>query len=161
MTPSRILTLVCVATVAGCSTASSPEQMLPSAVEYEASSNVVKTALLSTFNELGVTIDSGDPGQGLVRTQLKQFDPKESVTPYMECGGDPALGPWTQSPGFVGQYVLNVRVDESDDGKMSVLVRASMSGLAGSKRLDCASTGSFERDVLAKIDEHMKESSSN
>lgn len=161
MTPSRILTLVCVATVAGCSTASSPEQMLPSAVEYEASSNVVKTALLSTFNELGVTIDSGDPGKGLVRTQLKQFDPKQSVTPYMECGGDPALGPWTQSPGFVGQYVLNVRVDESDDGKVSVLVRASMSGRAGSKRMDCASTGSFERDVLAKIDAHMKESSSS
>ncbi len=161
MTPSRMLTLVSVAIVAGFSVASAQEQELPAAVDYEASSNDVKLALLSTFNELGVTIDSGDPGKGLVRTQLKRFEPKESVTPYMECGGDPALGPWTQSPGFVGQYVLNVRVDESDDGKMSVLVRASMSGLAGSKRLNCASTGSFERDVLAKIDEHMKESSSN
>ena len=50
MTPSRRLTLVSVAILAGFSVASAQEQDLPPAVDYEASSNDIKLAMMYQGN---------------------------------------------------------------------------------------------------------------
>lgn len=145
-----------VAVAAACSTKSAPEPGLPAPAGYDVSADVLKSAILDTLDELGVTIESGDPARGLVRTNWKRMSPRTDATPYMDCGGDPALGAWTEAPGFGADYSLAVQVESASEGKRTVLVRASFAGTVGSQKRQCMSKGAFEREVLEKIDSHMK-----
>lgn len=155
MRSSRLLVALLAATVAACASKSTPDEGLPPAAVYDVSQQQMVDAVLATFNDLGVTIDSGSPSQGLVRTAQKRFSTSTNATELMDCGGDPALGASTEQPGFVADYVLNVQFQETSSGGRSVLVRASFTGRTGTNQMQCASKGVFEREVMKKIDSHL------
>ena len=152
---ARLLAVALLAVVTACASKDPENLGPPPPQEFEASEDAMRNAVLDTFNELEITVDSGDPGRGLVRTAEKGFGARHPVGSYMNCGGDPALGPWTESPGFAGFYTLSLQFDDKSEGMYAVTVRASFRGSVGETKRDCASNGVFEREVLEKIDSHL------
>lgn len=131
----------------GCSSKSgTADPELPAERMYQESLETVNLAVMTTFTELGLDVDSFDVSTGIFRTKVSDFSTRRSLNDYMYCG-EGALGAYTQVPGFRAQHVIDVRLRETD-GQTGLLVRVTFTGRTNGNRVGCRSSGELEHELI-------------
>lgn len=131
----------------GCSSKTGTEAPeLPAEKIYRETVETVNSAMMTTFTEMGLEVDSFDVSNGVFRTKVSDFSTQRSLSQYMYCG-EGTLGAYTQMPGFKAYHVINVRLRETD-GNTALLVRVTFTGRTNGARVGCRSSGELERELI-------------
>ncbi len=120
--------------------------------QYDAGSDSVWSAVLASYADLDMPIETVSPPEGRVRGQLILFPKNLSVREYLQCGSSGMLGDWIHQPDFKADYSLSTLVSAPEEGGMLVKSRATYMGKLGSNRIGCVSTGKLEQRFFKALE---------
>lgn len=144
----------------GCAQKTEAEEAEPEVVlrdrEYQADREPIWSALLDTYANLEISIDTMSATAGRIQGEFLRVPETKQNRDYMSCGSSGVLGDWINQPHFKAEYSLSTLVLDLEEGGIEVKVRASYEGQMGANRMGCGSTGKLEGEFFAVFDSLLK-----
>jgi hypothetical protein len=128
--------------------------------EYQASRDAIMRVLLAAEADLGMSVQSADPGTGTVVHHIQANMPRIAGKPvwtWVDCGRGAGGTPRTSSHRITLTLTSVVEDDGSDRARVRVkLVGTARAGGMSADEVLCDTTGKLEKHLLAVVSERLR-----